>query len=203
MTAYHRVKDKKVWWITAAAVLAVAVLAGAGLYYLYMKKAVESRDEKVLLPPQVKEETISLSLFFASASTDYLVQEERLVPKKEVLVAQVKEALGEIVKGSSIGNMPVLSAKVKVREVFIDADGVAFVDFSREVTEDFPGGSWTELAAVYAVVNTLTYNFPEIKKVQFLVEGAQIPTLAGHVDIKRPLPPRMGLVQSVKGPATP
>ncbi|MDH4100492.1 MAG: GerMN domain-containing protein [Nitrospirota bacterium] len=203
MTAYHRVKDKKVWWLAVGAVLVVVILIGVGLYYLYKGKTVEPVNEKNLPAPLVREDAISLSLFFASASTDSLVQEDRLIAKKGVLVDQVKEALNELLKGSSTGNAPVLSAKAKVREVFIDAEGVAFVDFSREVAEDFPGGSWTELAAVYAVVNTLAYNFPEIRKVQLLVEGVQIPTLAGHVDIMRPIPPRMGLVQSVKGQATP
>lgn len=202
MTAHHRVKGKRAWWFITLLALAAAVMAGAGGYYLYIKKGGAPQVVTPLLPPPVKEETISLSLFFASPSAEYLVQEDRQVARKDTLVAQVKEAVRELVRGSLAGNQPVLSDKARVREVFIDADGVAFVDFSREVAEDSPGGSWTELAAVYGVINTLAYNFPEIRKVQILVEGAQVSTLAGHIDIRRPLPPRMGLVEGAKGQTT-
>ena len=36
---------------------------------------------------------------------------------------------------------------------------------------------------------TLTESFPEIFAVQFLLEGEQIETLAGHVDLSQPLRP--------------
>ena len=40
---------------------------------------------------------------------------------------------------------------------------------------------------MYAVVNSLTANFPAVKRVQILVEDRQVTTLAGHVDLTRPL----------------
>ena len=36
--------------------------------------------------------------------------------------------------------------------------------------------------AIYAVVNTLTQNFEEIKEVRFLLDGREAQTLAGHID---------------------
>lgn len=38
----------------------------------------------------------------------------------------------------------------------------------------------------YAITNTLT-EFPEIKKVQILVEGKKVITLSGHMDLEDPL----------------
>lgn len=43
-----------------------------------------------------------------------------------------------------------------------------------------------EALAVAAIVNTLT-EFPQIRQVQILVEGKQVESLAGHVDVSRPL----------------
>ena len=40
---------------------------------------------------------------------------------------------------------------------------------------------------VYSIVNTLTDNLPAIVAVQLLVDGHQVDTLAGHVDVRRPL----------------
>ena len=56
------------------------------------------------------------------------------------------------------------------------------------------GGSEAELITVYSVVNSLTVNFPAIKRVQILVEDKPRPTLWGHVDLTRPLPPDMTLL---------
>jgi hypothetical protein len=38
-------------------------------------------------------------------------------------------------------------------------------------------------------VNTISYNFPSIKKVTFLVEGKTTNTLGGHMDLRKPIEP--------------
>ena len=38
-----------------------------------------------------------------------------------------------------------------------------------------------------SIVNTLT-DFPEVKKVQILIDGASVETLSGHLDLSEPLP---------------
>ena len=44
---------------------------------------------------------------------------------------------------------------------------------------------------MYALVNALTTNLPEVTAVQILVGGQEVDTLAGHVDLRRPLGPNM------------
>lgn len=65
-------------------------------------------------------------------------------------------------------------------------DGTAYVDFGSSITKNFVGGSTGEELLVNSVVNTLT-EFPEVKRVQFLVDGEEIETLAGHMDLSAPL----------------
>ena len=50
-----------------------------------------------------------------------------------------------------------------------------------------PAASLDEIFTVYSIVNTLTDNLPAIAAVQLLVDGHQVDTLAGHVDVRRPL----------------
>src|SRR5205085_914653 len=65
-------------------------------------------------------------------------------------------------------------------------------------------GSHDELLSVYSIVNSLTVNFPAIKRVQILVDDRPADTLAGHVDLSRPLPADMTLlVASALVPASP
>ena len=50
-----------------------------------------------------------------------------------------------------------------------------------------PGGALDELFTIYAIVNALTVNLPAITRVQILVDGKEVDTLAGHVDLRHPL----------------
>ncbi len=72
----------------------------------------------------------------------------------------------------------------KIRSIRVE-NGIAYVDFSKELT-DMPQGSYTEFMLTTSIVNTLT-EFPEIKKTQILVEGKKIATLKGHTDLLDPL----------------
>jgi hypothetical protein len=81
-----------------------------------------------------------------------------------------------------------------VLDVFVTARGVAYVDLSTEALEGHVGGSDDELYRVYSVVNTVTTNFPAVHRVQILVDDRPAVTLAGHVDLSRPLPQDMTLL---------
>ena len=69
---------------------------------------------------------------------------------------------------------------VKVR------DGLAVVDFDGSILKGFVGGSTGEEFLIGSIVDTLT-NFPEVKRVKFLVDGKEIETLSGHMDLSTPL----------------
>lgn len=72
-----------------------------------------------------------------------------------------------------------------IRSVTV-ANGLATVDLGGSITKNFVGGSTGEELLVGSVVDTLT-NFPEIRRVQFLVDGREIETLSGHMDLSVPL----------------
>ena len=61
----------------------------------------------------------------------------------------------------------------RLRSLFLFEDGLAVADFSGEMSRAHPGGAWGERAAVYVVVNSLTFNFPSIRRVKILVDGRE------------------------------
>lgn len=91
----------------------------------------------------------------------------------------------------------------KVRQIFVAEDGTAFVDLSKEAVANHRGGSLDELFAVYAIVNAVTVNLPAVKGVQILVEGQEVDTLAGHVDLRHPLSRNMRWVGEPPADAPP
>ena len=97
----------------------------------------------------------------------------------------------------------VIPAGTKLRTLYLSAQGVAFVDLSGEVSSGRASGALDEIYTVYSVVNTLTDNLPAITAVQLLVDGREVDTLAGHVDLRRPLVRAARWTERPGGPVTP
>lgn len=79
----------------------------------------------------------------------------------------------------------------RLRAVYLADDGILYVDLSGEVTTEHSGGSLDELLTVYALVNAVTTNVAEVGAVQILVDGREVDTLAGHIDLRQPLAPNL------------
>ncbi len=93
---------------------------------------------------------------------------------------------------------PLLSAVpagTTLRAIFVTPQGQAYLDLSGEVAKAHPGGSLNELLTVYTLVDALTVNLPAIVGVQLLVDGREVGTLAGHIDLGRPLVKNLALVE--------
>jgi spore germination protein GerM len=72
---------------------------------------------------------------------------------------------------------------------------VAKVNFNPALSKDHPGGSSAEMMTVYSIVNSLSLNFPQIKRVQFLIDGKPIATIVGHLSLERPVSPKPDLIK--------
>jgi spore germination protein GerM len=140
------------------------------------------------------ERKINVKLFFQAADRQGLVIEERPVVFSTDLSRQLRGVVEELIRGSNIGLGPTLAPETKVLDVFVTARGIAYVDLSKDVAKGHPGGSEAELMTVYSVVNSLSTSFPAVKRVQILVEDKPAQTLAGHVDLTKPLPPDLTLL---------
>ena len=137
--------------------------------------------------PAAVEQKITVKLFFLAPDQPALLIEDREVAYSTDLARQVRTVVEELVKGPQKGLVGSLPKETKVIDAFVTSAGIAYVDLSKEVSLKHPGGSRGELLSVYSVVNSLTSNFPAVKRVQILVDDRQVPTLAGHVDLTHPL----------------
>lgn len=156
------------------------------------EEAEETRAEGGAEEPEVGRQ-ITVKLFFQAADRPGFVMEERAVAYSADLAQQLETVVRELAAGSRTGLGATLPKETKVQEVFVTSRGIAYVDLSREVAA-IPGGSESELMTVYSIVNTLAINFPAVRRVQLLIDERPSPTLAGHVNIQRPLPPDMTLM---------
>ena len=176
--------------------LALISLVGVAYYYDLQKSIQELvRPQPDPAPFLAVPPTLSPSaplrkvkLFFPSPTKEgQLEGEERDIRTSNLPSDEAKQIVAELISGSKNKRLPALPADARLRELFVTGDGLAVVDLTQEASLHHPGGLMMELASIYSVVNSLTQNVSGINRVQILIEGAEAETLAGHIDLSRPL----------------
>jgi len=142
-------------------------------------------------PPAPPGRKIKAHLFYVTDDGTQLTSVERDVTYDEGTLEQAKAIINAQIAPATEPLVSPVPAGTALRALFVTPKGEAYVDLSRELAEAHPGGSLNELLTVYALVDALTVNLPAITRVQILVDGKEVDTLAGHVDLRHPLSKNM------------
>jgi germination protein M len=125
-------------------------------------------------------------LFFQESDSDFLGPERRKIFLTSSLADLAKQIVVELINGPEDPDLrPTLPAETRLRGLYLDRRGTAYVDLSEEVATLHPGGTAEELASIFSLVNSLTYNLSEIKRVHLLIGGEERDTLKEHLDLRR------------------
>jgi hypothetical protein len=140
-------------------------------------------------PPQVRADPtprIRARLFHLADDSLRLQPVDSEVPFGEGTLEQGRQLTAALLQPAPEPFVSVIPPGTTLKGFYLSPEGVAFVDLSAEAGRGHPG-SLDEIFMVYSIVNTLTDNLPAITAVQLLVDGRQVDTLAGHVDVRRPV----------------
>ncbi len=151
-------------------------------------------------PTPVPSETVpratrEVTLYFGAADASHLVAETREMEDCGEEQACLRAVIQALVAGPAGPLMPVLPPQAGFLDVRVEGS-LALVDFSQGLIQGHPGGSTSELLTVYALADTLAANFPHIRQLRVLVEGAPVETLKGHVDLRQPITADFGFARS-------
>ena len=146
-------------------------------------------------PPAPPGRKIKARLFYVSDDGTRLAGVERDIAYGEGPLEQAREIIAAQIAPVTEPLVSAVPPGTTVRALFVTEGGDAYVDLSREVTAAHTGGTLDEILTVYTIVNALTANLPAISSVQLLVEGKEVDTLSGHVDLRRPLSKNLAWVQ--------
>ncbi|HTV02417.1 MAG TPA: GerMN domain-containing protein [Luteitalea sp.] len=141
---------------------------------------------------------IRASLFYVAEDGLRLTAVDADVPNGATPADQVRALVESQLQPAPAPLAQAIAEGTKVRQIFVAEDATAFVDLSKEAVTNHRGGSLDELFAVYAIVNAVTVNLPAIKGVQILIDGQEVDTLAGHVDLRHPLTKNMRWVGDIE-----
>jgi hypothetical protein len=131
--------------------------------------------------------TIKARLFYVGADGTSLTSIETDVPYADGPAEQARRIVEVQIAPAADPLVSAIPQGTKLRDVFVADGGHAYVNLSPEISSMHPRGATDELLTVYTIVDALTENLPAISAVQLLVDGKEVDTLAGHVDLRRPL----------------
>ncbi|HET7694548.1 MAG TPA: GerMN domain-containing protein [Vicinamibacterales bacterium] len=176
----------------AIAALAVFAIAAAWVLFVGLPRWYSARRAQSAAPaatagaPAAPVRKITATLFYVSEDGMALQPVQREVPFGQS-VAEQAHAIIQAQLAAAAPQVSAIPPGVALRNVFVTERGDAFVNLSADISAKHPGGSLLEVFTVYTLVNALTVNLPAISRVQILVEGKEVDTLAGHVDLRHPL----------------
>ena len=179
-----------IWGMT---LVVVAVALGVTLYLINQSKQeviptappplpVAANPSDTPPPPQ----EVNLFLLDPTALTLVSVKiERRLHTELTKRLSQVVKALIQETPPNFRNPIP---RGTLLNEVYIDSHQTAYLDFSSHLTNGHIGGTTAESLTVMAILKTVFDAFPDdIKQVQILIDGNQVKTLAGHLNLSQPL----------------
>ncbi|MCF8070247.1 MAG: GerMN domain-containing protein [Desulfobacterales bacterium] len=155
---------------------------------------VESVDLEGISPDGELEKFVA-HLFFGGMDQEYLTAEEWALVysgSPSELGYKILEALLSGPRGNHVRTIP---EETVIRAFYITKQGTAFVDLTGGIRENHPGGIKAEIFTIFSIVNSLILNIEEINAVKILIDGNEVRTLAGHMDLTMPLRAEMRLIR--------
>lgn len=143
--------------------------------------------------------TREVILYFATVDGQNLVAETRAINECTQDEDCLRDTVMALIAGPQGELAAILPAQVTLHAVKVEGSLVK-VDFSQELIAAHPGGTQSELLTIYGLADTLAVNFPHLRQLRVLVDGAQVPTLKGHVDLRQPINPDFSLVEEGLAP---
>jgi len=182
------------------AVFAALVVAGIITLLVHLalrKEAPQNSTGTPAIPKQGSQpQNASVAhLYFGDQDNLFLISEERIVRHGENPTHFSQKIIEALIKGPTRGLTRTIPKDTTLRALYITAEGICYVDLSATVRENHPGGVDTELLTVYSIVNSLILNISEIRAVKILIEGQESMTIAGHIDLQKPVSANMLLIR--------
>lgn len=179
-------------WVGWSIAAFVAVVLGGAIWFAMTFRAADDVDEEpeaqVLSEPN-EVGSRAVSLYFSSADGQGFVRETRTIAVARRRDVEVEIVLGQLLAGPrSQSGLHVFPRECRLRQVFYDEERrLLYLDFNDALVANMNPGSAVELAVMGSIMRTLAVDFPEIERVQILVDGLEVETLGGHLDLTRPL----------------
>lgn len=177
----------------------IALVAFGGWWFLQRGADEEGSEFDDLGTGAVVENSVAgdraVVLVFPEWDASGYVTEERQIPSRDRPGEDLLGVITVLCEGPRIsGAISALPEGTRSLGAFVNPEDQSVVlDFSQELVTGHPGGSAAEVATLTSILRTVALNFPGTRRCVILIEGAQVETLAGNLDMVHPFDPRRWL----------
>lgn len=182
------------FWLTTLLVFAVL---GAAIFVPIlrkrMKRAARSqrqseeqarRDLTQPIPTNPSDPRVQAKLFWLSdADNSMLAPVVVELPLSNDPVLRSKQVLNTLLAGPVDTELRTLPPDAVLLAFYLLPNGTGVADFSEALATSIPSGIASEQLAVDSMTRTLEANVPQVKRLKILLQGQEVETLAGHVDL--------------------
>lgn len=171
--------------------IAAAIGTGIEQYFVDFPQGIRESAETISQegPPAYSYGTYKL--YFPSSDLESLVPEDRHINQtawsKLTLLQKTNHVLGELIQGPlTVTSTRTIPPKTKILSLSIQK-GVAVIDFSKDIRDDFPGGALVEDITIKSIVWSMT-QIPGINGVSILINGEYGDSIGGHILLDHTFP---------------
>ena len=173
--------------LLAGVAAAVAIVFAANLLSDRQSQEIATLENAStnIAPPS---DAVPMRLLFPGPEGKLHSEERQLLPvdTAENAIRQLLEALLEGPQSESLHQL--FESEAVSVDVLLTQSSQIFVNLvSSELSSPPPMGTHQEILTVFALVNSIVLNFPEIRGIVLLWNGEQNSTFAGHIDTTQPL----------------
>lgn len=178
--------SRGIWlYVALAAVLAGGLIALLTMGPRWLTTPPDSEEAEAAEAADVRK--IRARLFYVNELGTGLQGVEQEVLYGEGTAEQARRIVEAQIAPAPAPHVSVIPDGTKLRTVFFTKSGELYIDLSADLQTSHPGGTTNETLTVYALVSAVTSNLPAVTGVQILIEGKEVDTLAGHLDLRRPI----------------
>ncbi len=175
----RKIKDSR--WLIVIVLLFVYVLS-AGMSYIFLKDKfafestfiTEIQTRQALSESKKKPEQTG-RLYETSESIPAVKSGN--VPRKDRMLVIAEDTIRKMVE----------QYDVKLLDLYLDRDGLIYMDFSDELKKNYHMDISQELNFLAGLFNNLRLSIPGLTAMKILIEGNETDSLGGHIDISQPI----------------
>ncbi len=187
------------WRLLVLAIILMFLGLGGKWYLQHMGSGELAGDFETFVVTDALTETRmgdrSVVLVFPQWDATGYVTEERQISSRDRSGEDLLNLMRQLCLGPKISGSvsPIPEGTVAMAAFFNPEDESVVLDFSQELVTGHPGGSAAEAATLTSILRTVALNFPGTRSCVILVDGAQVETLAGHLNMEQDFDPRRWL----------
>lgn len=96
---------------------------------------------------------------------------------KDILLVTVEDAIKKYMQPYG----------TKLLDLYMDKNGTIYADFSSELRRKFNGDAFDEYQIIAGLYRTIRVNIPDFNSLRILIDGKEVESFGGHIDISRPI----------------